>query len=110
MRTKVVIAIAAGGVVHLLGSGELYGLVVVGAAGIYVQQLAFQSGALQTSLPIIAVLEPMSAALLGCALLHEHFDIAGPGRAVLGVAIAAMTVATIKLAREEAVIVRALEE
>jgi drug/metabolite transporter (DMT)-like permease len=108
--TKTVIAIAGAGVVHLLASGQLYALIVVGAAGIYLQQLAFQSGPLHTSLPILSVLEPLSAALLGVVLLHEHVQVSGASAVVLAVVVVVLVVATVCLARDEAVVAEALEE
>jgi hypothetical protein len=50
---------------QLLASGETYALIGVGLGGTYLQQLSFQAGALHTSLPIMTVLEPMIAAILG---------------------------------------------
>jgi hypothetical protein len=63
--TKTVVDTGPGGIVHLLASGETYALIVVGLGGTYLQQLAFQAGALHTSLLIMTVLEPMIAAILG---------------------------------------------
>lgn len=103
--TKGVAATAPQGVAALLGTGETYGLVVVGLAGVYLQQLAFQAGALQASLPVIAVLEPVAAAGLGMALLHEQLQAAGVRLAVLIAAAVAMTMATIALARDQAEVV-----
>ena len=70
--TKSVVDTGASGLGNLLTAGETYGLIVVGVAGIYLQQLSFQAGALQTSLPIMTVLEPMVAVVLGLTLLHEQ--------------------------------------
>ena len=77
-------------------------MVVIGAAGIYVQQLAFQAGALQASLPVITVLEPLVAAALGLTLLHEQLRASGGRLALLIVAVVVMTIATITLARGRA--------
>ena len=49
--TKVVVGALRHGVVAVVTSWPIYALLVVGAAGIYVQQLSFQAGALQASLP-----------------------------------------------------------
>jgi len=100
--TKAVVSLLDQGLVHTLQSGELYGLLVVGGAGIYLQQLSFQAGALQASLPIITVVEPMVAAVLGITLLHEQLRASGIGLAVLILAAAAMTVATVALSRGRA--------
>ncbi|MBV9592263.1 MAG: DMT family transporter [Actinobacteria bacterium] len=87
---------------HLLLSGETYALLAVGAAGIYLQQLAFQAGALQASLPVILVLEPVVAGVLGLSLLHEQMRVTGGRMALLVVVVIAMTLATVALARGEA--------
>jgi drug/metabolite transporter (DMT)-like permease len=72
--TKSVVDAGSGGVVHLLGTGETYALIVVGLGGTYLQQLSFQAGTLQASLPIMTVLEPTVAAVLGLTLLHEQLQ------------------------------------
>jgi drug/metabolite transporter (DMT)-like permease len=100
--TKAVVTAAGDGVVALLSASETYGLIVVGLGGFYLQQLAFQAGALRASLPIMIVLEPVTAAFLGFALLHEHLQADGVRLAVLACAVVAMTVATIPLARAQA--------
>lgn len=100
--TKAVVASAGDGLLHTLATGETYGLIVVGVAGIYVQQLSFQAGALQASLPIMTVLEPVIAAFLGLTLLHEQLQASGLRMTVLVLAALVMTVATVSLARERA--------
>lgn len=100
--TKAVVATAGDGIGHLVTSGETYGLLAVGVAGIYLQQLAFQAGSLQASLPIMTVLEPVIAALLGLTLLHEQLQASGLRMTVLVVAAILMTVATVALARDRA--------
>jgi drug/metabolite transporter (DMT)-like permease len=101
--TKAVVAlIRFHGVLSITTAGETYGLLAVGLAGLYVQQLSFQAGALQASLPIILVLEPVVAAVLGLTLLHEQLRVTGFRVALLVLAIAAMAVATVALARDAA--------
>jgi hypothetical protein len=100
--TKTVVDTGAHGLVHLLSTGETYGLIAVGVSGIYLQQLSFQAGALQTSLPIMTVLEPMIAVVLGLTLLHEQVE---PGAIRLAVLLASAlfaSVATVALARIQA--------
>ena len=100
--TKAVVGLIQHGWLKPLTSWELYGLLAVGAAGIYVQQLSFQAGALQASLPIITVLEPVVAAALGLALLHEKLRVSDLRLTLLLAAAAAMTIATVMLARSRA--------
>ena len=101
--TKSVVDAGAGGFVHLLGTGETYALVVVGLGGTYLQQLSFQAGALQASLPIMTVLEPTVAALLGLTLLHEQLRTGGLRVTLLATAAVSMGVATVALARMHAI-------
>ena len=100
--TKTVVDTGSGGIVHLFASGETYALIVVGLGGTYLQQLAFQAGALHTSLPIMTVLEPMIAAILGLTLLHEQLQTGGMRMIVLTTAAFTMAVATVALARVHA--------
>lgn len=101
--TKSVVDAGSGGVVHLLATGETYALIVVGLAGTYLQQLSFQAGDLQTSLPIMTVLEPMIAAVLGLSLLHEQLRTGDLRMTVMAAAAATMAVATVALARVHAI-------
>jgi hypothetical protein len=101
--TKSVVDAGSGGVVHLLGTGETYALIVVGLGGAYLQQqLSFQAGALHTSLPIMTVLEPTIAAVLGLSLLHEQLRSGDLRMTVMVAAAATMAVATVALARVHA--------
>jgi drug/metabolite transporter (DMT)-like permease len=100
--TKGVVGLLKHGIGDTVTSWELYGLLAVGVAGIYLQQLSFQAGALQASLPVIMVLEPLVAAVLGVALLHEKLRVGGVGAVVLVLAVLAMLLATIALARGRA--------
>ncbi|MDI9947846.1 DMT family transporter [Rhodococcus sp. IEGM 1305] len=100
-------ALTTKGVVHLAGEGprplfsslELYALVVVGAAAVALQQSAFQVGALQASLPATTVMEPLVASLLG-----EYLDADRKVTAVLVVALIAVIMAAVALARGAAVV------
>jgi drug/metabolite transporter (DMT)-like permease len=102
MVTKIVMHIAADrGIWALLATPAPYTLAVLGVFAMFLQQSAFHAGALQTSVPTMLVLEPVVAILLGAVVLGEELD-AGRGEAVaLAVAVAAMTIATVALARDE---------
>lgn len=102
--TKSVVDAGSGGVVHLLGTGETYALVVVGLGGTYLQQLSFQAGALHTSLPIMTVLEPTVAAVLGLTLLHEQLQTGDLRVILLAAAALTMALATVALARVQATV------
>lgn len=56
----------------LLGSIALYGAVVVGALGLLLSQVAFQTGDLGAPLATLTVVEPVVAVALATAVLHER--------------------------------------
>jgi drug/metabolite transporter (DMT)-like permease len=102
--TKAVVALISHGFVATVTSWETYGLLVIGAAGIWLQQLSFQAGALQASLPIITVLEPLIAGMLGLSLLHEQLRVSGPRMTLMIAAVLTMILATVALSRSSATI------
>jgi hypothetical protein len=60
------------GPVALLTSWQLYALLVAGATGLLLNQLAFQAGPLAASLPAITVVGPLTAVLLGVVVYDEN--------------------------------------
>ncbi|WP_375480889.1 DMT family transporter [uncultured Jatrophihabitans sp.] len=100
--TKSTVLLLGHGLATAFTSGETYGVIVVGLSGVYLQQLAFQAGELQASMPVIAVLEPAVGALLGVTLLDERLQ-AGPAVVVVLLVVSViMAVATVALARSHA--------
>jgi drug/metabolite transporter (DMT)-like permease len=79
-----------------------YMLVALAVAVTFVQNAALHAGALQASVPIMLVGEPVVAVLLGMVVLGEHVGVQGPGAIVLVVAVWAMVTATVALARSQA--------
>ena len=79
-----------------------YLLVVLAVAVTVLQQSAFHAGALQASVPIMLVGEPVVAVLLGVVILGEHLVVRGAGALILTLAVASMTAATIALGRDSA--------
>ncbi|MDT5232010.1 MAG: hypothetical protein QOE94_3290 [Mycobacterium sp.] len=79
-----------------------YLLVVLAVVVTVLQQSAFHAGALQASVPIMLVGEPVVAVLLGVVILGEHLVVPGAGALILTLAVAAMTAATIALGRDTA--------
>ncbi|MGI8556953.1 MAG: DMT family transporter [Solirubrobacteraceae bacterium] len=77
------------GLIPLLGDWPPYALLVVGAAGLLLTQLAFQAGELKWSLPALTVVEPLVAILIGQVLFGEHISTSGlaPVGEVLGLAM-----------------------
>ena len=66
------------------------------------QQSSFRAGTMTASLPTMTVAEPVVASILGVVVLGETLKTNDTGRFVLGLAIAAMVVATVALARGQA--------
>ena len=79
-----------------------YLLVVLAITVTVLQQSAFHAGALQASVPIMLVGEPVVAVLLGVLILGEHLVVRGAGALILTLAVAAMPAATIALGRDSA--------
>ena len=95
---------------HRFGVGGWHALLTVPAPYLLValailvtvlQQWAFKAGALQASVPIMLVGEPVVAVLLGVIVLGEVLTVHGVGVVALPVAVAAMLAATIELGRGE---------
>jgi drug/metabolite transporter (DMT)-like permease len=79
-----------------------YLLVALAVTVTVLQQSAFHAGALQASVPIMLVGEPIVAVLLGVVILGEHLVVRGAGGVILVLAVAAMTAATVALGRDSA--------
>lgn len=94
--------LAVGGWHGLLTEPAPYALVALAAMLTVVQQSAFHAGALQASVPIMLVGEPIVAVALGIVVLGEHLAVHRSGTAILVVAVLAMVAATVALGRGEA--------
>jgi drug/metabolite transporter (DMT)-like permease len=92
---------AVGGWHALLTIPAPYVLVALAVTVTALQQWAFRAGALQASVPVMLVGEPVVAVLLGIVVLGEHLRPHGAGILALPGAVAAMLAATIALGREE---------
>ncbi|MEO9236542.1 MAG: DMT family transporter [Jatrophihabitantaceae bacterium] len=55
-----------------LTSWQLYTVIVVGAIGLLLNQLAFQAGPLTASLPAIATVDPLLSIVVGVLVYDEH--------------------------------------
>jgi drug/metabolite transporter (DMT)-like permease len=89
------------GILALLATPAPYALVVLGVIATLLQQSAFHSGALQTSVPTMLVLEPVVAVILGALVLGEQLDAGRYEAIALAVAVVFMTAATVALGRDE---------
>ena len=67
------------------------------------EQSAFRAGALTASMPTLQVSQPVVAALLGVVVLDESLNTGRAGVVALIVAALVMTIATVQLARVDAV-------
>jgi drug/metabolite transporter (DMT)-like permease len=89
------------GVVHGLGSWELYAVVVSGVAGIFLTHSAFGSGHLRLSLPTMTVVQPLVAVVIGLVLYGERIDARGLAPLWEVVGLLAVTVGVYFLALPE---------
>lgn len=80
-----------------------YVLVALAVTVTVVQNSAFHAGALQASVPIMLVGEPVVAVLLGVVVLGEHLAVGDLTALALAVAVAAMVAATVALGRSQAI-------
>jgi drug/metabolite transporter (DMT)-like permease len=106
-----IFAVLTKGAVHRLGEGgwavfrypELYAWILVALGGFLWEQSAFRAGALTASMPTLQVSQPVVAALLGVVVLDESLNTGRAGMVALVVAALVMTIATVQLARVDAV-------
>jgi drug/metabolite transporter (DMT)-like permease len=92
---------SVGGWQGLLTIPAPYVLVALAVIVTALQQWAFRAGALQASVPVMLVGEPVVAVILGIVVLGEHLRPHGAGILALPGAVAAMLAATIALGRVE---------
>lgn len=106
-----IFAVLTKGAVHRLAEGgwavfrspELYAWVLVALGGFLWEQSAFRAGALTASMPTLQVSQPVVAALLGVVVLDESLNTGRAGAVALVVAALVVTIATVQLARVDAV-------
>jgi drug/metabolite transporter (DMT)-like permease len=93
---------AIGGWHGLMTVPAPYVLVALAVALTVLQQSAFHAGALQASVPIMLVGEPVVAVALGVVVLGEHVAVRGAAAPVLAVAVLAMVASATALGRDQA--------
>lgn len=64
--------LGAHGLVTVVISWQLYALLALGGAGLFLTQLAFQAGPLTASLPAISTVDPLFSVTLGVLVYDEH--------------------------------------
>jgi drug/metabolite transporter (DMT)-like permease len=79
-----------GGALHALTAWPPYALAAVGILGLLLNQSAYQAGDLRWSLPVMTVLEPITAIVIGQVLFGEH--IASTPAAIFGEAVGLVAV------------------
>lgn len=87
------------GIGALLGSWQPYALLVVGSAAVVFSQLAFRSGPLAASLPLVATVNPVLGVVIGAVVYDEGIRDSGPALAVEVAFLALLAIATLVLAR-----------
>lgn len=99
---KELTTLASSGPAAVLLSWQLAALVVLGASGLVLNQLAFQAGPLSASLPATSAVDPLASIVIGVVVYDEAIRpgfLAGAGSIVL---LAVLSVAVIALARDGA--------
>ena len=87
------------GLSSMVLSWELWLLIFLSLAGVWVQQAAFNAASLEASLPSMTSVEPIVAFVLGYLLLGERFQAAGLEWILLLGAMAAMVWSVAELSR-----------
>jgi drug/metabolite transporter (DMT)-like permease len=84
------------------GIVPLVGALVLGIGGMVLTQMSFQVGSLAATLPANLATDPLTAVVLGVALLHEHIPHSGWHATAYAVCLVAVVVGAIRLAEAEA--------
>ncbi len=82
-----------------MSSWQLYAAVALGAAGLLLNQLAFQAGPLAASLPATATVDPLASIAVGVAVYDEHIPRVDDAGAALVALLLVLGVAVIQLVR-----------
>jgi drug/metabolite transporter (DMT)-like permease len=99
---KTVMSLLGDGVFEVFTHWQTFALAATATAGTYLQQAAFQAGALEASLPAVTVLEPVVAVALGVTIMQEELRANDADWLVIGIAVLAMAAGTVALARAAA--------
>lgn len=91
--------VALKGPAALFSSWQLYTVVVIGATGLLLNQLAFQAGPLTASLPATATVDPLLSIVVGVVVYDEHIRRGPGGGVLLGLLVLLLGIAVIQLAR-----------
>ncbi|WP_068160379.1 DMT family transporter [Rhodococcus phenolicus] len=100
--TKHVTDLFEHGLGTVAASWQTWALIAAGLTGGYLQQLAFQAGALGASLPALTIGEPLAAVFLGMTVLGERLRVDGPALALVVASVVVMLATTVALSRDQA--------
>lgn len=101
---KAITDIAVRSPIAVLTSWQLYTVVVLGGAGLLLNQLAFQAGPLTASLPATASIDPLLSIVIGVSVYDERIR-QGPGAGIALIALLIlMGAAVVQLARSPDII------
>jgi hypothetical protein len=91
--------VAVQGFVPFVSSWQLYALVITGAVGLVVAQIAFRSGPMSAGLPIASTVDPVMSIVIGVAVYDEKLRL-GPGHgSLLVMLLLVLCAANVHLAR-----------
>lgn len=90
------------GPVGLLTTWQPYVLIIAGATGLFLAQMAFQAGPLAASLPATATTDPLASVALGLVIFHERLHNDPLSVIASLICLGAMTTAVVHLSRVRA--------
>lgn len=96
---KAITDIAVKDLPSVLWSWQLYAVIILGAGGLVLNQLAFQAGPLTASLPAISTVDPLLSIVIGVWVFDEHLHRGAGGDTVLGILLLVLGIGVIQLAR-----------
>lgn len=100
---KAVTDIVARSPLHIFISWQLYVVVIIGALGLLLNQLAFQAGPITASLPATATVDPLLSVVVGVVVYDEQISRGPGGGVLLALLVILLGLAVIQLARTEEV-------
>ena len=100
--TKTVVSELDNGIVTLVTTWPLYGLIAVGYVSMTLNQMSLDAGALAATMATSTALDPIASVVLGLTLFQESVS-AGPLEVlVILLALAVVVAAMVVLARDQA--------
>jgi hypothetical protein len=92
---------AVHGLAAMLASWQLYTVLVLGVAGLFLTQLAFQAGPLTASLPAISTVDPLLSVAIGVMVYDEQLRRGPLSGALLLALLLLLTTSVVQLGRIE---------